>query len=104
MRLNWRATVVICAPFRVRKLDMPVGLRCYRCLVALWGQNSQKRVLTLEKESERKMEVTMTKIRTLNKVSLNFTVAPCINNIKHFIVQLMHTNYKILRLLKWLKL
>ena len=23
---------------------------------------------------------------------------------KHFIVQLMHTNYKILRLLKWLKL
>jgi len=31
-------------------------------------------------------------------------VAPCINNIKHLIVQLMHTNYKILRLLKWLKL
>jgi len=37
-------------------------------------------------------------------VSLNFMVVPCINNIKHFIVQLMHTNYKILRLLKWLKL
>ena len=32
--------------------------------------------------------------------SLNFMVAPCINNIKHFIVQLMHTNYKIIRLLK----
>ena len=31
-------------------------------------------------------------------------VASCINNIKHFIVQLMHTNYKILRLLKLLKL
>ena len=31
---------------------------------------------------------------------VNFTVAPCINNIKHFIVQLMHTNYKILRLLE----
>ena len=31
---------------------------------------------------------------------MNFMVAPCINNIKHFIVQLMHTNYKILRLLK----
>ena len=26
------------------------------------------------------------------------------NNVKHFIVQLMHTNYKILRLLKQLKL
>jgi len=26
-------------------------------------------------------------------------VAPCINNIKHFIVQPTHTNYKILRLL-----
>ena len=30
-------------------------------------------------------------------------VAPCIDNIKHFIVQLMHTNYKILRLLKQIK-
>jgi hypothetical protein len=29
-----------------------------------------------------------------------FVVAPYINNIKNFIVQLMHTNYKILRLLK----
>jgi len=27
-------------------------------------------------------------------------VAPCINNIKHFIFQLMYTNRKILRLLK----
>ena len=35
---------------------------------------------------------------------LNFMFAPCINNIKHFIVQLMYKNYKILRLLKWLKL
>jgi len=33
-----------------------------------------------------------------------FMVSPCISNIKHFIVQLMHTNYKILRLLKYLKL
>jgi len=31
---------------------------------------------------------------------MNFMVAPRINNIKHFIVQLMHTNYKLLRLLK----
>jgi hypothetical protein len=31
-------------------------------------------------------------------------VAPGISNIKHFIVQLMHTNYKNLRLLKQLKL
>jgi hypothetical protein len=38
------------------------------------------------------------------KTNLNFMVAPCINNIKHFIVQLMHTYYKILRLLKQLKL
>jgi len=30
----------------------------------------------------------------------NFMVSPCINNITHFIVQLMHTKYKILRLLK----
>jgi len=34
------------------------------------------------------------------EISMNFMVAPCINNIKHFIVQLMHSNYKILRLLK----
>jgi len=27
-------------------------------------------------------------------------VASCISNIKHLLVQLMHTNYKILRLLK----
>jgi len=33
-------------------------------------------------------------------IYLNFMAAPCINNIKHFIFQLMHTNYKILRLLK----
>jgi len=31
-------------------------------------------------------------------------VAPCISNIKHFIVQLMGTNYKILRLLKKVKI
>ena len=30
-------------------------------------------------------------------------IAPCINNIKQFIVQLMHTNYKILRLFKIIK-
>ena len=29
-----------------------------------------------------------------------FMAASCVNNIKHFIVQLMYTNYKILRLLK----
>jgi len=28
---------------------------------------------------------------------MNFMVASCINSIKHFIVQLMHTNYKIPR-------
>jgi len=35
-----------------------------------------------------------------NFKSHNFMVAPCINNIKQFIVQLMHKNYKILGLLK----
>ena len=38
--------------------------------------------------------------REMYKCHSNFMVAPCINNIKHFIVQIMHTNYKILRLLK----
>jgi len=28
-----------------------------------------------------------------NRKLINFMVAPCTNNIKHFIVQLMHTNY-----------
>jgi len=36
--------------------------------------------------------------------NLNFMVATCIINIKRFIFQPMHTNYKILRLLKYLKL
>lgn len=38
---------------------MPVGLRCFNCLVALWVQISQKKVLTLEAESgvERKTEI-----------------------------------------------
>jgi len=31
---------------------------------------------------------------------IHFMAAPCINNIKHFIVQLMYTTYKILILLK----
>ena len=35
-----------------------------------------------------------------NKQFMNFAVAPCINNIRHFIFQLMHTNCKIFRLLK----
>ena len=30
-------------------------------------------------------------------VSMNFMVAPCLSDIRHFIVQLMHTNYKILK-------
>ena len=44
----------------------------------------------------------LNKTLTANKLlkGLIFMVAPCINNIKHFIVKLMHTNYKILRLLK----
>ena len=28
---------------------------------------------------------------------MNFMVAPCINNVKHFIFQLTHTNYKFLK-------
>ena len=32
--------------------------------------------------------------------NMNFMVARYINNIEHFIFQLMHTNCKILRLLK----
>ena len=31
---------------------------------------------------------------------MNLMVAPRISNVKHFIVQLMHTNFKILKLLK----
>jgi len=31
---------------------------------------------------------------------VNVMIAPSLNNIKHFIVHLMHTNYNILRLLK----
>jgi len=38
------------------------------------------------------------------KIRINFMVAPCTNNIRHFILQLIHTNCKILRLLKYLKL
>ena len=41
-----------------------------------------------------------THVTPTNALFNNFMVAPCINNIKHFTVQLMHTNYKILRLLK----
>jgi len=45
--------------------------------------------------------MTVAKWQSLAQNSVvNFMVAPCINNIKHFIVKLMHTNYKILRLLK----
>jgi len=36
----------------------------------------------------------------MKSVKMYFMVAPYINNIRHFIVQLMHTNYKFLRLLK----
>ena len=39
-------------------------------------------------------------LRHARKYNINFMVAPCINNIKHLIVQLMHTNYKFFRLLK----
>jgi hypothetical protein len=31
---------------------------------------------------------------------MNFMVTPCINDIKHFIVQLMHTTLKNVQLLK----
>jgi hypothetical protein len=70
----WRAITVICAPFRVRKPDMSVGLRCYCCLVALWGQTSQKKVLTLENKSgdDWKMEITSRQRYTLNKMSLTW--------------------------------
>ena len=37
---------------------------------------------------------------TRRSITMNFVVALCINNIRHFIVQLIHTNYKILGLLK----
>ena len=38
---------------------------------------------------------------SIKYVHIKFMFAPCINNIRHFFfVQLMHTNYKILRLLK----
>ena len=35
----------------------------------------------------------------LTNSTKNFVVAPCLSDVKHFIVQLMHINYKILRLL-----
>ena len=35
---------------------------------------------------------------------MDFMVAPCINNIRHFIVQLMHTNYKSLSIIKIVKI
>ena len=38
--------------------------------------------------------VAVEKQLVLDTVSVYLMVAPCINNIKHFIVQLMHTNYK----------
>jgi len=38
------------------------------------------------------------------KFWVNFMVAPCINNIKHFIVQLMHTVYKNPQILKIVKI
>ena len=41
-----------------------------------------------------------TELQAEFEYALDFMVAPCIDNIKYFIVQLMHTNYKILRLLK----
>jgi len=37
---------------------------------------------------------------TKHNNSMNVMVAQCINDIKNFIVHLMHTNYKIRRLLK----
>ena len=42
--------------------------------------------------------------RTGEYILMDFMVAPRISNIKYFVLQLMHTNYKILRLLKYLKL
>ena len=47
------------------------------------------------------MQVGVLSLTSLNEQKdVSYVVAQCINNIKHFIVQLMHTNYKILRLLK----
>ena len=46
-------------------------------------------------EVNKMMKEQETKILTeLYKGYIYFTVAPCISNIKHFIAQLMHTNYK----------
>ena len=56
--------------------------------------------LTLSSAAARCTDV----INTCSCPSMDFMVAPGIGNIKHFIVQLMHTNYKIIRLLKYLKL
>jgi len=35
---------------------------------------------------------------------VNFMFTPCINDIKHFIVQLMHTTLKNVELLKYFKI
>ena len=44
------------------------------------------------------------RIMSRTSVKRNFVVALCISNIKHFIVQLTHTNYKNLRLIKIVKI
>jgi len=36
--------------------------------------------------------------------SINFMVTPCINNIQHFNIQMMHTTLKNVELLKHLKI
>ena len=52
--------------------------------------------MPLQRELERNFRLiqNLKKKKEKETLTLNFIVAPCINNIKHFIVQLMHTNYK----------
>jgi len=41
---------------------------------------------------------------TATNLKMNFMVTPCINNIQHFIFQLMHTTLKNVELLKHFKI
>ena len=58
--------------------------RSVQCLSAIVTPVSVK----VFKES---MNVWMNELIT---VIMNFMAAPCINNIKHFIFKIMHTNYR----------
>jgi len=59
--------------------------------------------LTREEEEEKEAEDMKSYVHSMNEITeFNINYHPCNKHIKikHFIVHLMHTNYKLLRLLK----